>query len=138
MRDKLSDDEKNSVIDYWIESAEEDLKTARSLFESSRYHHCLFFCHLFIEKILKSLVVKRTSRHSLPIHNLLKLAEEAEVDLSEKLREDLAIVNEFNIRARYNDYKREFYKKATPDYTKKWFERCREIYQWLNGKLDEK
>ena len=62
------------IIDYWLKSAEEDLKTAKSLFKSKRYHHCLFFCHLFIEKIIKALVVKKTKRQSPYGHNLLRLS----------------------------------------------------------------
>lgn len=44
------------MINYWVEGAKDDLKTAKSLFASKRHHHCLFFCHLFVEKIIKALV----------------------------------------------------------------------------------
>ena len=41
-------------IDYWIRGAEDDLVTADLLIRGMRILHGLFFCHLVIEKSLKS------------------------------------------------------------------------------------
>lgn len=138
MTEKLTKEEITRLLNYWTKSAKEDLKTAESLFESKRYHHCLFFCHLFLEKLLKALVIKNTRWHSLPIHNLLKLAEDAKISLNQELRNDLATIKEFNIKARYNDYKLQFYKRATKEYTNRWFKRCKEICVWLKKELEKK
>lgn len=123
------------IIDYWLKSAEEDLKTAESLFKSKRYHHCLFFCHLFIEKILKSLVVKKTKQQSPYGHNLLRLSELSGIKFSQKQLDLLDEITSFNIEARYNDFKFKFYKKATLDYTQIYFKKTKEIYLWLKQKL---
>ena len=123
------------IINYWIEGAEDDLKTAKSLFTSKRFHHCLFFCHLFIEKILKALVVKKTKQHSPYGHNLLRLAELTGIKFSEKKLDLFAEITSFNIEARYNDYKRRFRKKATRVYTQDYFVKAKEMYLWLKGKL---
>lgn len=48
------------MVDYWKRSAEEDLITAESMFKTKRYLPCLFYSHLFIEKIIKAIVVKNT------------------------------------------------------------------------------
>ena len=123
------------IIDYWLKSAEEDLKTAESLFKSKRYHHCLFFCHLFIEKIIKALVVKKTKRQSPYGHNLLRLSELSGIKFSQKQLDLLDEITSFNIEARYNDFKFKFYKKATLDYTQIYFKKAKEIYLWLRRKL---
>lgn len=123
------------IIDYWVKSANEDLTTAESLFKAKRYLHCLFFCHLFIEKILKAIYIAKT--HTAPpwTHNLLKLSRESNLELEENIKEDLREITRFNIRARYDDYKFSMYKKATYEFTQKYFMRAKEIYQWLKKQL---
>lgn len=49
-------------VEYWVKSANEDVLTADSLFSTKRFLPCLFYCHLFIEKIVKALVVKKTGK----------------------------------------------------------------------------
>ena len=123
------------AINYWVKSAEEDLKTAKNLFETKRYAHCLFFCHLFIEKILKALIVKNTKDNPLPIHNLPRLATNTGIIFSKEQMMLLDEINEFNIRARYNDVKFRFYKKATLGFTKKYFGLTKKLYLWLKKQL---
>lgn len=119
------------VIDFWLESAEDDFDTAEKLFEAKKYHHCLFFSHLFLEKALKALVVKKTGQHALPTHNLTNLAKKAKIELTSKREKELDAISRFNIKARYNSYKFNFFKQATKEYTQKWFKICQKIYQWL-------
>lgn len=125
----------NEMIYYWVEGAKDDLKTAKSLYASKRYHHCLFFCHLFVEKIIKALVVKKTKQQAAYGHNLARLAELTGIKFSEGQLDLLAEITSFNIEARYNDYKRRFFKKATKEYTKKYFRSAKDIYLWLGKKL---
>ena len=125
----------NDLIKYWQKTAEHDQKTMTSLFKSKRYHHCLFFCHLFIEKIIKALVVKKTKRQSPYGHNLLRLSELSGIKFSQKQLDLLDEITSFNIEARYNDFKFKFYKKATLDYTQIYFKKAKEIYLWLRRKL---
>ena len=40
-----------SVLDYWLEEAENDLKVAGDLFDKENYSYSLFFGHLAIEKL---------------------------------------------------------------------------------------
>ena len=133
--DKIKLMDTNKFIQYWIKSAEEDLKTAKSLFASKRYHHCLFFCHLFIEKILKALIVKKTKRPSPYGHNLLRLSELSDIKFSKAQLDFLDEISSFNIEARYNDYKFQFYKKATKKYTLEYFKKAKKMYLWLKRKI---
>ncbi|MBI4991385.1 HEPN domain-containing protein [Candidatus Gottesmanbacteria bacterium] len=116
------------IVDYWIKSAEEDLLTAESLLKEKRYLHCLFFCHLFLEKILKAVFIAR--KHTAPpwIHDLLKLAGESDIELEENSKKDLREISRFNITARYDDYKFSMYKKASHEFTQKYFSKTKEIY----------
>lgn len=123
------------AVNYWVKSAQEDLKTAESLFKAKRYVHCLFFCHLFIEKLLKALIVKNAKDNPLPVHNLRRLAKDSGVKFTQEQTSLLEEINEFNIRARYNDIKFQFYKKATPMFTKTYFQKSKDLYLWLENQL---
>jgi HEPN domain-containing protein len=124
---------KNDVTNYWLDTAKDALKTAEDLFEDKRYNYSLFFCHLAIEKILKGLVFKQTSEHPLPIHNLSKIAQQSKIALSEDLQKNLNEITTWNIQARYDSIKRDFYKKATQEFAKTWLAKVKEIFLWLKN-----
>ncbi|MEK7175333.1 MAG: HEPN domain-containing protein [Patescibacteria group bacterium] len=121
------------LIKFWFTSAQEDWKTAQSLMKSERYMHALFFCHLTLEKILKGFISKLGKENKIT-HDLLLLAQETEIELSEEQAHFLFEVNEFNIRTRYDDYKLSFYKKATKEYAEDYFKKISQFKLWLEQK----
>ncbi len=44
-------------------------------------------------------------------------------------------ITSFNINARYDDFKREFFKQCTIEYTDIWIERIKQIRDWIIKKL---
>ena len=120
----------DTIINQWLASAERNVTIAQDNFKLTHYDWALFFWHLVLEKTLKAILLKKEDSF-LPIHDLYKLAVKAQLPLSE---EHIAILKEattFNIEARYDDYKRSFYHKATKNYTQEWMDKCRRVYQWL-------
>ena len=86
--------DKEKQIHYWLTASKLDWETAVDIYNSNKnLHFCLFICHLVIEKLLKALIVKETSKHPLKTHNLLRLAEIAKVELKE---EDIQFLEELN------------------------------------------
>jgi len=127
--------EKEEVVAYWKESARKDRQVVKDMLKSKHNDWALFIWHLAIEKLLKGLLVKE-EKEVIFTHNLFRLAMELEeINFSEEHLEWLKEITTFNLEARYNSYKFEFYKKATDEYTKKWDSRCEEIYQWLLKKF---
>ena len=88
-------------IRYWIDLARYDLGVAGSLLKARKYVYALFFGHLVVEKMLKAVFVKRHGTSPPPTHNLVRLANDASMKLSEEDREFLRGLMEFNIEARY-------------------------------------
>jgi HEPN domain-containing protein len=82
------------------------------LFKIKRYSDSLFYGNIVLEKILKAHVVKNTKKEAPKTHDLLYLVKLSKLDsaLSEEDLDTLDLVNIFNIRARYPDYKFNFYK----------------------------
>lgn len=62
---------------------------------------------------------------------MVRLAELTGVELSVKQLTLLRIINRFNIRARYDDYKESFYKLATREYTKQYIENGNKLFLWI-------
>lgn len=119
-------------VEYWLTTAESDWDVARTILKAGRHlHHCLFFCHLVVEKHLKALIVKNTTGFPPKTHALLFLAEKAGVELSKEDATFLATLNEFSLESRYPDFKFRAYKAATPARTRKLFDKTEEFAQWI-------
>jgi len=121
---------KKEAINYWLQAAQRDKKAALDMFESGHYNWSLFLWHLVVEKTIKGLIVK-VDQEILPIHDLIRLAQIADLKLSEEQKAVLREITTFNIEARYDDYKEQFYKKATKEFASKWVQEAEEMQQWL-------
>ena len=118
------------LVKYWFESSAQDWETVNALMKTKRYMHALFFCHLSLEKYLKGMIAKKDA--VVPItNNLLILAEKGRIELTTEQAKLLYDVNSFNIRARYDDFKDSFYKRATPNYAKKYIIEIDKFITWL-------
>ncbi len=124
-----------TTIEYWITSSKDDLDTAKKLFEAKKYHHSLFFVHLALEKILKATHVSKQKQAALPVHDLIRLAEKASVEIDREVTLQLAEISTFNVAARYDDYKFKFYKKATHEYAKKWLGIGNKLYTMFSQQI---
>jgi len=119
-------------IAYWLDSAAHDLESAETLFQHQRYDWCLFLGHLIIEKVLKAFFVRDNPSVPVPqIHNLTTLSNKTKLQFTPEQQKLLVQIGQFNIQARYPDYKFEFYKKCTPQFTQTYFAKIKELYQWL-------
>lgn len=125
------DFDKDKLIKYWSESSDEDFDTMITMYESKKFNWSLFVGHLMIEKLLKALYVKTNKDYPPFIHNLLRLAEKCDMELTEEQKIFLATVTAFNINARYDDYKMSFQQKCTPEFTATWIEKLKINREWI-------
>ncbi|MFW5658335.1 MAG: HEPN domain-containing protein, partial [Bacteroidota bacterium] len=88
---------KNELIKYWIDGSDDDFETMCAMFDFKRYSWSLFIGHLMIEKLLKAYYVKTNSDYPPFIHNLLRLAEKTDLELTGKVKEQLVTITAFNI-----------------------------------------
>jgi HEPN domain-containing protein len=122
-------------IDYWLKSAAHDMEAAETLFQNQKYDWCLFIGHLVIEKSLKAFYVRDKQEMPPKIHNLIKLAENTKLSFTEDQFVFLADVNDFNIEARYPDYKFSFFQACTREFTEGQFLKIKEMYKWLLSQM---
>lgn len=121
----------NEQIQYWLESAKHDLKTAEALFKSKHFDWCLYLAHLVLEKTLKAFYVKDVGQMPPKTHRLESLAVKTKLNLTPEQIDFLKEINEFNLEARYPDYKFGFYKLCTKEFTLKYFIQIKELHKWL-------
>ncbi len=132
MRDsKKKDQKKKEKVKYWLDSAEDDWKVAKHLFEKGDYSYSLFFGHLTIEKSLKAVYVERLTNNPPFTHRLVYLAEKASLELSEEKLRLLETVTDFNMEARYPDEKFSFKRKCTKKFTQKYLTEIEVMRKWL-------
>lgn len=129
--------DKKQCIEYWLTSAAHDFDAAETLFHNKKYDWCLFVGHLVIEKVLKAFYVRDTGKSPPWIHNLIRLAENTTLSLSNEQKRFLTEINRFNIEARYPDYKHGFYKLCTKEFTKEYFTKIKEMYKWLLSQMKQ-
>ena len=121
------------LMNYWIESADEDYNVMLDLKEKNRNTYCLFFGQMVIDKLLKSLYAKNNkgAPYAPKTHDLLYLAEKLNIELTEEQEITLNEITTFNLSTRYDDYKRAFYNKCTDEYTEEQINKIKEVRAWL-------
>ena len=105
------------------------------MIDSKDYSWALFLSHLVIEKTLKAIYVKKLQKHAVFTHDLLRLASKIGLDISDEYVEWLDEITTFNINARYDNYKQDFYMLCTKEFSELWISRIETLRQWLINQL---
>lgn len=129
--------DKEKLIRYWIDTSDDDFDTMLAMFNSGRFSWSLFIGHLSVEKLLKAYYVKNKSDYPPFIHNLLRLAEKSDLDLTDDTRKQFAAITAFNINTRYDDYKMSFKKQCTLEFTSEWIQIIKELRQWMKKLISQ-
>ncbi len=106
-----------------------------NLMNSGDYNWAMFLGHLVIEKLLKAVYVKVHKKHAVHGHILLRLTSGLGLELDSDKEEWLDQITTFNLNARYDSYKQEFYKLCTKEFAIEWKSKIEEIRKWLLNQL---
>lgn len=133
----MSDEKINieKITNHWIITSDRDYETMMHLFEKKDFHWALFIGHLVIERLLKAAVVKRTKNHAPFTHDLRRLAKLSLIEFNETNKKWLDTITTFNLNARYDNYKQDFYIRCTPEYTEEWVAIIKELRLWIKKQL---
>ena len=125
------------LVKHWLERSDDSFRVMELLYQNKEYTNALFFGHLALEKLLKALYAEKYRDEPQPplIHNLVKLSLKCGIELDNDKIEQFGLINTFCIEARYDDIKREFYKKCTPEFTAGQVKIITELRKWLKEKL---
>ena len=98
------------LMNYWIKSSDKDYDVMLDLKEKNRNTYCLFFGQLLIEKLLKAYYAKinKNAPYAPKTHELSYLANKMNMELTERQEDLLETISDFNMEARYGNYKYTF------------------------------
>ena len=119
-------------IDYWHKLSITDIGTAEILIDKLRILHGLFFCHLSIEKILKAHYVRCNKKLAPKTHNLLYLADNTDLRLSDSQMEFLGLLLKYQLEGRYPENETESPGKEKAE---AYLTTTKELLNWLILKL---
>lgn len=122
---------------YWIELSEYDIDTAAAMLETKRYLYVGFMCHQSIEKALKAVMSTKSKDIPPKIHNLIRLAEMADLfhSMSNKQKKVIFTLNPLNIESRYPSYKEQLLSQLTFDKCSEILNNTKELLSWIKAQL---
>jgi HEPN domain-containing protein len=127
---------KEEHINYWLSSAVKDEDMMQYLFEGKRYVQALFFGHLYLEKVCKSVWVATNLGNVPPkTHNLLKLISEGNIKLSVADQAFLLKLNQYQIESRYPENIERLYSITDERLVKDYFKHINEIDKCIRENL---
>jgi len=126
-------------VQYWLNTAEEDLAVAKYLLAGAKLLYTGFMCHQAVEKALKAVIARDCADDEIPpkIHDLLKLAVRAKLFdvMSEEQRDFIDGLNPLNIEARYPEYKAEMTQSLTKEKCQGLVIRTEDLLCWIKAQL---
>ena len=123
------------IVNHWKESSDKDYQTMKHLSKSGDFNWALFLGHLVIEKLIKALYVKQKHSHAIYGHDLLRLISKLDIELSEEQKDWFDRLTTFNLNARYDSYKQEFYRLCTKEFAEEWIQIIDTLREWLKKQL---
>ncbi len=127
----------DNIVAHWVERAEYDLGTAKAMLDTGRYLYVGYMCQQAAEKLLKAIIAQQ-NKENLPIHNLSRLVEVAEIKnhLNSEQFNFLAELTPYCIEARYGDFKESLSEIINEQKAKEIYEKTQEIFKWLYREID--
>ena len=89
------------AVAHWWRLARYDLDTAKALLASARYLYVAFLCQQAAEKALKAVFVEKKGAVAPRVHGLIRLAQDAGVDMDAGRKDLLARLSPFSVLGRY-------------------------------------
>ena len=127
--------EYESVVQYWLAAAADDLAAAEHLFKAGAYTHALFIAHMYLEKTLKALVVRRAGKQAPASQNLRDLAEASGIGLTLEQEGFLVRVTEYSTKTRYPDLGFQFKRQCTRELCEEELTNIEAFGRWIKAIL---
>ncbi|MDP2166890.1 MAG: HEPN domain-containing protein [Thermodesulfovibrionales bacterium] len=122
-------------ISFWLDAGSYDLKTAEFMQESGRYVYTAFLCQQAIEKYLKALHLRKTSREAPRTHNLVYLVGLLELEVDDELMKLLTDLTSYYIEGRYPTYKQKVSMTLSKSKAESILDETKGFMKWLKSGL---
>jgi HEPN domain-containing protein len=119
----------------WIDSAEYDLATAKSLLKAKRKVYVIFMCHLAVEKMLKGLFSAKFNKLAPYTHNLIYLLNLLELKPPVNIAKFIELINDKSVPTRYPENISEMERTFSLQATRKYLDMTEETITWLRQNI---
>lgn len=126
---------KKEKIEFWIDIADYDIKTAKVMLKSRRYLYVVFMCQQALEKIIKALYINTFDEEPPRSHNLAFIFKKLSIKITTEKLDLLNKLSAFYITNRYPEYKQMLSTLLDRKQTKEYFTKTEEVYEWLKSLL---
>jgi len=125
-----------SSVKVWLERVDYDLETARAMYKAGRYLYVVFMCQQAIEKNIKAILALQ-GKEIKPIHNLSKLAEDADVlhELDKEAHIFIDMLSHYYLNARYKETIATLSQTIGRNEAKDYLEKTKRLILWLTQKM---
>jgi HEPN domain-containing protein len=120
----------------WLDRVAYDIDTAKTMLQTGRLVYAIFMCQQSLEKCFKALLAYE-DREIIPIHNLRRLAELAEVihEMDEPTLVKLDFLSSYYINARYKEDLQQLSRGITESVARDFIQFSEEVIAWLYQKI---
>ena len=120
----------------WLDRVAYDIDTAKAMLQTGRLIYAIFMCQQSLEKCFKALLSYK-DREIIPIHNLRRLAELADVihDMDETTLVKLDFLSSYYINARYKEDLQQLSKGITESVARDFVQFSEGVIAWLCQKI---
>jgi len=120
-----------SIPEQWAEQARYDLDTARAMLDSGRHLYVLFCCQQAVEGVIAG----RSGQCPPRLHNLLKLAEHAGIELDQGQVVVLEDLSRFYVQSRYPEDLPAVARGVDDERGRQVLNQTEDVLQWLSSML---
>jgi len=122
-------------LEYWIDIAQYDFKTAQAMYKTGRWLYVVFMCQQAIEKLCKGLYLVFINDDIPRIHDINSLISKYEDKLSEPVDDEkhlfFAKLSAFYLNNRYPEYKEKLSTSLNKKEVKEILKKTGEVFKWL-------
>jgi len=126
---------KQEKVDYWLDIAEYDFKTAEAMYKSNRYLYVAFMCQQALEKMIKALYISRFDDEPPRSHNLTFLFQKTKIEIDDDRLDLFDQLTSFYIEGRYPEYKQKLSQFIDKKRAQDFLIKTKEAYKWLKSHL---
>jgi HEPN domain-containing protein len=120
----------------WLDRVTYDIDTAKAMLQTGRLIYAIFMCQQSLEKCFKAVLAYK-DREIIPIHNLRRLAERADVihEMDEPMLVKLDFLSSYYINARYKEDLQQLSKGITEPVARDFVQFSEGVIAWLCQKI---
>lgn len=127
--------DKKEKVEYWLDIADYDLETAKSMLTSGRYLYVVFMCQQAIEKMLKALYINLFDEDPPRSHNLAFLFNKLGIDASDETMNVFNSLSAHYINNRYPEYKNKLSTVLDQKNAEEFLTKTERTYTWLKSQI---